>query len=108
MAGVRRILGVAPRPAAPATVPDMKAKFALGKSELVGLDAADIVQMAAGTLLTLRKSKTDQEGEGPERLVRSDHSGIGPRGVGVLFSTKPTRAQSSIPRDPPGSINSVR
>jgi len=37
---------------------------ALRRSELVGLDVAAVVQMDAGALLTLRRSKTDQEGEG--------------------------------------------
>jgi site-specific recombinase XerC len=40
---------------------------ALRRSELVGLDVADVAQVDAGTLLQLRRSKTDQEGEG--RLV---------------------------------------
>ena len=86
MAGVRRTLGVAPRQVAPVTVPELRAMVnglpaasegardqalllvgfagALRRSELVGLDVADPVQMDAGTLLTLRRSKTDQEGEG--------------------------------------------
>jgi integrase len=86
LAGVRRMLGVAPRQVAPVTVPELRAMInglthdirgardqalllvgfagALRQSELVGLDVADLVQMDAGTLLTLRRSKTDQEGEG--------------------------------------------
>ena len=86
MAGVRRTLGVAPRQVAPITVPDLRAMIhglpndirgvrdqallligfagALRRSELVGLDVADVAQVDAGTLLTLRRSKTDQEGQG--------------------------------------------
>ena len=86
MAGVRRTLGVAPRQVAPITVPDLRAMIhglpddirgvrdqalllvgfagALRRSELVGLDVADVAQVDAGTLLTLRRSKVDQEGQG--------------------------------------------
>ncbi|CAJ62363.1 MULTISPECIES: site-specific integrase [Frankia] len=36
----------------------------LRRSELVGLDVADLVETADGLILTVRRSKTDQEGEG--------------------------------------------
>lgn len=87
ISGIRRVLGVAPtRQAAPVTVADLRAMIAnlpsgirgvrdqalllvgfagaLRRSELVGLDVPDLSQVDAGTLLTLRRSKTDQEGEG--------------------------------------------
>ena len=37
---------------------------ALRRSELVGLDVADVIPADGGTILTLRRSKTDQEGAG--------------------------------------------
>jgi site-specific recombinase XerD len=37
---------------------------ALRRSELVALDAADIAETETGLLVTIRRSKTDQEGEG--------------------------------------------
>ena len=86
LAGVRRTLGVAPRQVAPLTVPDLRAMIhglpddirgardqalllvgfagALRRTELVGLDVADVAQVDAGTLSRVRRSKTDQEGEG--------------------------------------------
>jgi len=92
MSGIRRTLGVAPtRQAAPVTVTDLRAMIAelpsdirgirdqalllvgfagaLRRSELVGLDVADILETDAGTLLTLRRSKTDQEGEGRQVAI---------------------------------------
>ncbi len=36
----------------------------LRRSELVGLDVADLVETPDGLILTIRRSKTDQEGEG--------------------------------------------
>ena len=35
------------------------------RSELVGLDRADIEHVRQGVIITLRRSKTDQEGAGP-------------------------------------------
>ncbi len=37
---------------------------AFRRSELVGLDAGDVAETAEGLVVTLRRSKTDQEGEG--------------------------------------------
>ena len=37
---------------------------AFRRSELVALDVADIAETKAGLLVTIRRSKTDQEGEG--------------------------------------------
>jgi site-specific recombinase XerD len=37
---------------------------AMRRSELVGLDVADVVETADGLVVTLRRSKTDQEGQG--------------------------------------------
>jgi site-specific recombinase XerD len=83
-AGIRRTLGTAQQGKAPAAVGDLKlmleqlpntrvglrdrALLLLGfagafrRSELVGLDVADLEFARAGLIVTLRKSKTDQEG----------------------------------------------
>ncbi|WP_309709653.1 tyrosine-type recombinase/integrase [Armatimonas sp.] len=37
---------------------------AMRRSELVGLDVADVVEAADGLVVTIRRSKTDQEGQG--------------------------------------------
>ena len=88
MAGIRRQLGVAPRQKEPVTVADLRMMCnsqpedlrgirdraillvgfagALRRSELVGLDVGDVKPADAGTVLTLRRSKTDQEGAGRE------------------------------------------
>jgi integrase len=84
--GVRRTLGTAQRQVRPITVPDLRAMLeglgtnpagcrdralllvgfagALRRSELVGLDVADIIEGADGLIVHLRRSKTDQEGAG--------------------------------------------
>jgi len=83
-AGIRRSIGTAQTAKAPAVVSDLKrmleklpgtrvglrdrALLLLGfaggfrRSELVGLDVADLEFSSAGLVVTLRKSKTDQEG----------------------------------------------
>ena len=83
-AGIRRTLGTAQQGKAPALVDDLKrmlealpntrvglrdrALLLLGfagafrRSELVGLDVADLEFARAGVIVTLRKSKTDQAG----------------------------------------------
>jgi site-specific recombinase XerD len=103
-AGVRRTLGTAQQGKAPALVDELKlmleklpgtrvglrdrALLLLGfagafrRSELVSLDVADLEFSRAGLIVTLRKSKTDQEGvrggsgfplARVRRPVRSDH-----------------------------------
>jgi len=84
--GVRRTLGTAQRQVRPVTVADLRAMVdaigdgpagcrdrallllgfagALRRSELVGLDVADVVEGPEGLTVTLRRSKTDQEGAG--------------------------------------------
>ena len=84
--GIRRKLGVAQRQAAPVCVPELRAMTAtlpdglrgvrdramllvgfagaFRRSELVGLDVADLAFDAEGLTVTLRRSKTDQEGAG--------------------------------------------
>ena len=84
--GVRRTLGTAQRQVRPVTVPDLRTMLeglgtdpagcrdrallllgfagALRRSELVGLDVADITEGADGLTVRLRRSKTDQEGAG--------------------------------------------
>lgn len=86
MAGIRRTLGVAQRQVAPVTVANLRVMLkclpndkrgardralllvgfagALRRSELVGLNVSDVASTDSGTLLMLRRSKTDQEGEG--------------------------------------------
>jgi integrase len=83
--GIRRTLGTAQQGKAPTVVDDLKrmleqlpstrvglrdrALLLLGfagafrRSELVGLDVADLEFARAGLIVTLRKSKTDQEGK---------------------------------------------
>jgi site-specific recombinase XerD len=92
MAGIRREVGVAPRRKAPATVERLAAMAAhadrstlkgkrdrallllgfasaLRRSELVALDVADLEETERGLLVTVRRSKGDQEGRGHTRAV---------------------------------------
>jgi site-specific recombinase XerD len=84
--GMRRTLGTAQRQVRPVTVPELRVMLqglgtdpagcrdrallllgfagALRRSELVGLDVADIIEGADGLTVHLRRSKTDQEGAG--------------------------------------------
>jgi len=84
--GVRRTLGTAQRQVRPVTVPDLRTMLeglgtdpagcrdrallllgfagALRRSELVGLDVADVTEGIDGLTVHLRRSKTDQEGAG--------------------------------------------
>lgn len=86
LAGIRRAFGTAPTRKAALTVPQLRAMVeglpdtnagrrdkallllgfaaALRRSEAVALDAADIAFGEAGMTVLIRKSKTDQEGEG--------------------------------------------
>lgn len=87
MQGIRREMGVAPNKKKAATaslVAGMLAQIpsdtlkgkrdrailllgfsgALRRSEIVGLDVADLEMQAEGIVITIRRSKTDQEGEG--------------------------------------------
>jgi site-specific recombinase XerD len=86
MKGVRRSLGVAQAQKAPVLIDDLRAMVttlpetllgrrdrallvtgfagALRRSELVALAVADLEFTAAGLVISLRRSKTDQEGEG--------------------------------------------
>jgi integrase len=97
MKGIRRALGVAPHPKAPVRVAELRAMLAalpeglLGlrdralllvgfasafrRAELVGLNVEDVATGPDGLTLTLRRSKTDQEGAG--------------RIVGVPFGSAP-------------------
>lgn len=87
--GVRRKVGTAQRQVRPVTVADLRAMVAhagdhpaghrdrallllgfagaLRRSELVALEVGDVTESAEGLTLRLRRSKTDQEGQG--RLV---------------------------------------
>jgi integrase len=84
--GVRRTLGTAQRQVRPLTVPELRTMLdvlgsdtagcrdrallllgfagALRRSELVGLDVADVTETTEGLRVSLRRSKTDQEGTG--------------------------------------------
>jgi len=84
--GVRRTLGTAQRQVHPVTVADLRAMLeglgtdpggcrdrallllgfagALRRSELVGLDLADVTEGTDGLAVGIRRSKTDQEGAG--------------------------------------------
>jgi integrase len=95
--GMRRTLGTAQRQVRPVTVHDLRAMLeglgidpagcrdrallllgfagALRRSELVGLDVADITEGVDGLTVHLRRSKTDQEGAG--------------RTVGIPFGSNP-------------------
>jgi integrase len=95
--GVRRTLGTAQRQVRPLTVPELRTMLgglgtepsgcrdrallllgfagALRRSELVGLDVADITEGTDGLTIRLRRSKTDQEGAG--------------RTVGIPFGANP-------------------
>lgn len=91
MKGIRRRVGVAPKRKAAATaeilaavlmrIPDTlagkrdRALLALGfagafrRSELVALDVADLSEHADGLRVRVRRSKTDQEGQGVEKAI---------------------------------------
>lgn len=91
MRGIRRRVGVAPNRKAAATaeilaaalmrIPDTlagkrdRALLALGfagafrRSELVALDVADLSEHADGLRVRVRRSKTDQEGQGIEKAI---------------------------------------
>lgn len=91
MKGIRRRVGVAPNRKAAATaeivaamlmrIPDTmagkrdRAILAVGfagafrRSELVALDVADLAEHPDGLRVTIRKSKTDQEGQGVEKAI---------------------------------------
>lgn len=86
MAGIRRTHGVAPAQKAPILVEDLRRMLAVlpdtmkgardralllvgfagafRRSELVALDVGDLLFGAEGLTVTIRRSKTDQEGEG--------------------------------------------
>ncbi len=86
VAGIRRALGTAPTRKAPALTTDLRAMVgqlpntlrgvrdralllvgfagAFRRSELVALDLADIEEAPDGIIVTIRQSKTDQEGAG--------------------------------------------
>ena len=91
MRGIRRAIGAAPKQKAPATAdlvramldacPDTlqgkrdRALLALGfagafrRSELVALEVADLAEVPDGLRVTVRRSKTDQEGLGQEIAI---------------------------------------
>ena len=96
--GVRRTFGTAQRQVRPVTVVDLRKMVdglgrdpgarrdrallllgfagALRRSELVGLDVADVSQGPEGLTVTLRRSKTDQEGAG--------------RSIGIPYGSNPS------------------
>ena len=104
MSGIRRTLGTAAEAKRPVLVPDLQAMVkvipdnllglrdrailligfsgAFRRSELVALDCADMVETGEGLVITIRRSKTDQEAEGRKVAI--------PRGREV--STCPVQA----------------
>jgi len=79
--GIRRTHGVAQRQATPLTPAQLRSMAKLGtardralmllgfagafrRSELVGLDVGDVMESEDGLTVTIRRSKTDQEGKG--------------------------------------------
>lgn len=103
-AGIRRAHGTAQEGKAPALVDELRAMIAtlpiglkgtrdrallllgfagaLRRSELVALDAADVVFVRDGLIVTLRRSKTDQDGQGRQIGIPA----------GVHPATDPVRA----------------
>ena len=95
--GVRRTLGTAQRQVQPVTVPELRTMLqglgsdasgcrdrallllgfagALRRSEVVGLDVADVTEGVDGLTIHVRRSKTDQEGAG--------------RTIGIPFGSNP-------------------
>lgn len=91
LSGIRRTVGVAPKQVAPATIGEIRRMTArmgdstieirdrailligfagaFRRSELVSLDVSDLQERADGLLVTLRRSKTDQEGHGDTKAV---------------------------------------
>ena len=91
MAGIRRSLGVAPKRKVPATADRVTAMAshspdsvkglrdralllfgfasAMRRSELVALDLSDLEEADRGLLVTVRRSKADQEGMGHRRAI---------------------------------------
>jgi integrase len=90
--GIRRELGVAPSKKSAATVERVASMVgrldrstvkgkrdaallllgfasAMRRSELVGLEVGDVEPVSGGLLVTLRRSKTDQEGQGHKRAI---------------------------------------
>ena len=100
--GIRRTLGTAQRRAAPAAVDELRAMVgalegqragavrdralllvgfagAFRRSELVALDVSDVSFRAEGVVLTVRRSKTDQEGAGADvAIAGGDHEATCP------------------------------
>lgn len=98
MAGIRRRLGTAQQGKAPALTADVRRMVdalpdnllgtrdrallligfagAFRRSELVALDVADVAETDGGLIVTLRRSKTDQEGQG--------------RKVGIPYGSNPS------------------
>jgi integrase len=97
-AGIRRVHGVAPKQVRPVVTEDLRRMVdtcsqdpagirdrallligfaaALRRSELVGLDAGDVEETSEGLVVTVRRSKTDQEGVG--------------RRIGVPYGSNPS------------------
>lgn len=130
--GLRRIMGVAPRRQAhPLTVSELgqivscidtdraigirdRAVILLGyasamrPSEISALDVGDIITKPTGILITVRRSKTDQDGRGqlaatPGSPTRSGHSTAGSRSA-QRGQARSSRA-SSIPGPSPRSAS---
>lgn len=104
MSGIRRTLGRAQTQKAPATLEPLRARLdtlgagpaglrdrallligfagAFRRSELVALDIGDLQFTLAGVVITVRRSKTDQEGRGTSKGIP----------MGLFVATCPVRA----------------
>lgn len=51
---------------------------AFRRSELVALDVSDVEFVPEGCIITVRRSKTDQEGEGQQKAIHSGREGLCP------------------------------
>ena len=127
-AGIRRALGTAPTAKAAATVDLLRrmvedlngspaglrdrALLLLGfvgafrRSELVGLNVEDLAPVREGLLVTLRRSKTDQEGKGRRGPSASAHARrrvpFGPSKPGARRPVSPRgRSSAMSPGGPP-------
>jgi len=118
VAGVRRTHGVAPTKKAPVLTPDLRAMLetlpptlagvrdraliligfgaALRRSELAALDVEDVTITAQGLQVTVRHSKTDQDGEGALIAI---HRGRDPR-VCPVAALETWLARSAITAGP--------
>jgi integrase len=133
LAGIKRRRGVAQRAVAPILPDDLRAMLALlddspaglrdrailllgfagafRRSEIVALDVGDLVMRREGLVVTLRRSKTDQEGQGTVKGIPSGrHAATCPvRAVGAwIAAARLTGGPLFRPIDRHGNIRARR